>query len=34
MNIAILMGFIKFLQGIQSGTWEPPKREKNNNGRF
>ena len=27
MNIAILMGFIKFLQGIQSGTWEPPKRE-------
>jgi hypothetical protein len=27
MNIAILMGFIKFLKGIQSGTWEPPKRE-------
>jgi cellulose synthase/poly-beta-1,6-N-acetylglucosamine synthase-like glycosyltransferase len=26
MNIALLAGFVKFLQGIDSGIWEPTKR--------
>jgi hypothetical protein len=26
MNIALFVGFVKFLQGIDSGIWEPTKR--------
>jgi len=26
MNLALLAGFFRFLRGIRSGTWEPPKR--------
>ena len=27
MNIAIVKGFIRFLKGIKSGAWDPPKRK-------
>ena len=26
MNLALLAGFFRFLKGVKSGTWEPPKR--------
>ena len=26
MNIALLEGFFKFLKGVKSSVWEPPKR--------
>ena len=26
MNFALFLGFIRYCKGIQSGTWEPPKR--------
>ncbi len=26
MNLAVLMGLLRYLQGIQKGTWQPPKR--------
>jgi len=29
MNLAVLMGLFRYLQGIQQGTWQPPKRTLN-----
>lgn len=26
MNLALLAGFVRFLKGVKSGAWEPPKR--------